>query len=270
MGLHKMKNLYVNGCSFTAGDIIEEGFTWPELLAKKMNLDLNCRAVNGNSMDTIFFNTINHLQHFDSKDTYVVIGITWPTRFGVFFDKTMVNITPGDLDNKLWNSKISTWRRLSGPTLYSQEELDDYAKETIDEDTELFTINDSRDWTIVMDKFVEYYKASIKYDEHKSRINWEWVKLITQVLALDSYLTDNGFKHCFVGWRLFESIPDSPDSEKSWPHIQNHLLPKLKKLNIINFEERFDGFWVNGIQNSHPNKREHKEISERIYDSING
>ena len=106
-----MKNLYVNGCSFTAGDIIEDGFTWPELLAKKMNLDLNCRAVNGNSMDTIFYNTINHLQHFDSKDTYVVIGITWPTRFGVFFDNAMINITPGDLDTKLWKSKLSTWRR---------------------------------------------------------------------------------------------------------------------------------------------------------------
>ena len=259
-----MKNLYVNGCSFTAGDIIEEGFTWPELLAKKMNLDLNCRAVNGNSMDTIFYNTINHLQHFDSKDTYVVIGITWPTRFGVFFDNAMINITPGDLDTKLWKSKLSTWRRLSGPTLYSMEELDDYAEETID--TELATINDSKDWMIVMDKFVEYYKASIKYDKEQHQQQSKWIKLITQILALDSYLTDNGFEHRFVGWRLFESIPNN---KKNWPHIQNHLVPKLKKLNIIDFEERFHGFWVNGIQNHHPNKREHKEISERIYDSIN-
>jgi hypothetical protein len=246
-----MKNLYVNGCSFTAGDIIEEGFTWPELLAKKMNLDLNCRAVNGSSMDTIFYNTINHLQHFDSKDTYVVIGITWPTRFGV-------------LDTKLWKSKLSTWRRLSGPTLYSQEEIDDYANETID--TELATINDSKDWMIVMDKFVEYYKASIKYDKQKLQQQSIWIKLITQVLALDSYLTDNGFEHRFVGWRLFESIPNN---KKNWPHIHNHLLPKLKKINIINFEEKFHGFWANGIKNDHPNKREHKEISERIYDSIN-
>ena len=30
-----MKNLYVNGCSFTAGDELKDGLTWPELLAKK-------------------------------------------------------------------------------------------------------------------------------------------------------------------------------------------------------------------------------------------
>jgi len=68
-----------------------------------------------------------------------------------------------------------------------------------------------------------------------------------------------------VGWRLFESIPNS----KKWPHIKNNLIPKLKKLNLVDFEKKFDGFWLNGTQNHHPNKREHKEISEKIYDSIN-
>ena len=52
-----------------------------------------------------------------------------------------------------------------------------------------------------------------------------------------------------MGWRLFESVFESDKIVRRVdPHIQNHLLPKLKKLNIINFEERFDGFWVNGIQ----------------------
>ena len=35
-----MKNLYVNGCSFTAGHDVEEVKTWPYLLAKKLNLKL--------------------------------------------------------------------------------------------------------------------------------------------------------------------------------------------------------------------------------------
>jgi hypothetical protein len=261
MGLYKVKNLYVNGCSFTAGDNIEEGFIWPELLAKKMNLDLNCRAINGSSMDTIFYNTINHLQNFDSKETYVIIGITWPERFGVFFDKTILNVTPADLDVKLWKTKINTWRRLSGPTLVSQEELDDYSKETID--TELGTIYDSKDWTIVLEKFLEYYKASIKYDKKSCRNEHIWIKLITQVLALDSYLTDNGFEHCFVGWRLFETIPHTP-------YLKNTLIPKLKKLNLVDFKRKFGGINEEGLHNSHPTEDQCIDISERIYDSING
>lgn len=261
MGLDKIKKLYVNGCSFTAGDTIEAGLTWPELLAKKMNFDLNCRAINGSSMDTIFYNTINHLQKYDSKDTYVVIGITWPDRFGVFFDKVMINVTPGDLDNKKWDTKISSWRRCSEPTLTSQKDIDEYYKENVD----FPKINNSKDWMIVADKFLEYYKTLIKYDDQKHRDEQLWIKLITQVLALDSYLTDNGFEHCFVGWRFLESI----QNHKKLPHIKNHLLPKVKKLNLLNFEKKFDGFYVDGIHNPHPSKRECKEISERIYDCIN-
>ena len=49
--------------------------------------------------------------------------------------------------------------------------------------------------------------------------------------------------------------------------IGKNLLPKLKKLNIK--IKRFDGFWRNGICKWSSNKREHKEISERIYDKIN-
>ena len=31
-----MKNLYVNGCSFTAGHVLKEEESWPYLLAKKL------------------------------------------------------------------------------------------------------------------------------------------------------------------------------------------------------------------------------------------
>ena len=177
-----MKNLYVNGCSFTAGDNLEDGFTWPELLAKKMNLDLNCRAVNGSSMDTIFYNTINHLQHFDSKDTYVVIGITWPERFGVFFDRVLLNVTPADLDNKLWETKISTFRRMSGPTLETIEKIDEYYPQ----------IQHTKNYKKVLNAFLEYFKELMTYDPNL--IEHSWIKMLTQVLALDSYLNDKYLK----------------------------------------------------------------------------
>ena len=53
VGLYKMKNLYVNGCSFT-GHIIEDDEKHESYYQKKMNLDLNCRLVNGSSMDSIY------------------------------------------------------------------------------------------------------------------------------------------------------------------------------------------------------------------------
>ena len=265
MGLYKVKNLYVNGCSFTAGDNLEDGFTWPELLAKKMNLDLNCRAVNGSSMDTIFYNTINHLQHFDSKDTYVVIGITWPERFGVFFDRVLLNVTPADLDNKLWETKISTFRRMSGPTLETIEKIDEYYPQ----------IQHTKNYKKVLNAFLEYFKELMTYDPNL--IEHSWIKMLTQVLALDSYLNDNGFKHKFVGWNLLDNIPtqSKPKIGDDGSRIDSHyvkdvLLPQIKKLDIIDFPQKFGGKNEKGLHNSHPNEEDCIHISKRIYDSING
>ena len=67
-----MKNLYVNGCSFTAGHVLKEEESWTYLLAKKLNLNLIKHARNGQSFDSIFLNTISHLSELDPKDTLVV------------------------------------------------------------------------------------------------------------------------------------------------------------------------------------------------------
>ena len=71
----KYKNIYINGCSFTAGDNIVDGLTWPELLSKKLNLKLINQSVNGNSMQSITLNSVNHLSKLSSKDTLVIIGL---------------------------------------------------------------------------------------------------------------------------------------------------------------------------------------------------
>ena len=265
MGLYKVKNLYVNGCSFTAGDNVPEGFTWPELLAKKMNVDLTCKAINGSSMDTIFYNTINHLQHFDSKDTYVVIGITWPDRFGVFFDKVLLNVTPQDLNVKLWDTKISTWRRMSGPTLDTMEKIDAYNPR----------IKHTEDYKKVLEAFLLYYKTSIKYDPNINEN--KWIKMLTQVLALDGYLNDRGFKHKFVGWNFFSTAMHDSQPQKNVDgnqvdshYVNDVLLPKIKELDIIDFPKKFGGYQKkDGIWNSHPTEEQCIDISERIYDSIN-
>ena len=75
-----MKNLYINGCSFTAGDGLKDEDTWPVKLAELTNTTLYNQAKNGQSFGSIFTNSIHHLNKLDSIDTSVVIGLTWPHR----------------------------------------------------------------------------------------------------------------------------------------------------------------------------------------------
>ena len=100
-----MKNIYINGCSFTAGHALQDDEIWPKLLSEKLNLNLiNC-AVNGQSFGSIYLNTINHLSDLDPSDTLVVIGTTWPTRYLIQYDKLNLNITPVDIPSSTHNGK---------------------------------------------------------------------------------------------------------------------------------------------------------------------
>ena len=56
-----MKNLYINGCSYTAGDNLEDKETWPYKLAQLSNTKLYDNSANGQSMGSIFVNSIKHL-----------------------------------------------------------------------------------------------------------------------------------------------------------------------------------------------------------------
>ena len=124
------KNLYINGCSFTAGHTLPEEKTWPVLLSKKLNLNLINQSKNGNSFQSIVFNSVNHLSHLDSKDTLVIIGTTYASRYMIQFKKGVVNITSGDLSGPKGKvkseSRLSTYRRFSSPYFISREKLCQY------------------------------------------------------------------------------------------------------------------------------------------------
>ena len=67
-----MKNLYINGCSFTAGHNLPQETSWPRLLGDKLGLNTICKAVNGQSFDSIFLNffgfiTLSNVQFGDSQ-----------------------------------------------------------------------------------------------------------------------------------------------------------------------------------------------------------
>ena len=106
-------NLYINGCSYTAGNYLEEQETWPFKLSKLSNTTLYNCAINGQSMGSIYLNSISHLRELDSKNTSVVIGGTWPGRDYFTYKGFNINLTPVDFEEVNLRSKVSRLRRLN-------------------------------------------------------------------------------------------------------------------------------------------------------------
>jgi len=234
MSSKKYKNIYVNGCSYTAGHEIKEGLTWPELLSKKMNLNLINQAVNGNSMSSIMYNSVNHLQKLNSDDTLVVIGLTWETRTMLQFDKFITNITNSDLVGRNSQVKLSTWRRVSSPYTFDQNEINLFSK----------NLNKSK-YNKLYNSFVDFYQVLVENDKNLS--NNQNLILETQILLLQSFLNQNDFNYRFVNW--------------------NTLIDSSKFKNVISFDKSWKEKFVDDT--SHPTKEGCENISEVIYDSIN-
>ena len=235
MSSKKYKNIYINGCSYTAGHEIEEGLTWPELLSKKMNLNLINQSVNGNSMSSILYNSVSHLQKFNSDDTLVVIGLTWPSRVMLQFDKFITNITNTDLECRNSLVKLSTWRRVSSPYFISQTEID----------TTKSQVN-IQDYDKIYNSFVDHYETLIKYDNNVQEN--QMLKMETDILLLQSFLKEYNYNYRFVSW--------SPSQHKN---------PKFE--NVIFFDKPWKNKFVDGT--SHPTIEGCENISEVIYDIIN-
>jgi len=234
MSSKKYKNIYVNGCSYTAGHEIQEGLTWPELLSKKMNLNLINQAVNGNSMSSIMYNSVNHLQKLNSNDTLVVIGLTWETRVMLQFDKFITNITNSDLVGRNSQVKLSSWRRVSSPYTFDKKEINLFSK----------NLNTSK-YNKLYNSFVDFYQILVEND--KNLFNNQNLILETQILLLQSFLNQNDFNYRFVNW--------------------NTLIDSSKFKNVISFDNSWKEKFID--KTSHPTKEGCVNISEVIYDSFN-
>jgi len=234
MSSKKYKNIYVNGCSYTAGHEIKEGLTWPELLSKKMNLNLINQAVNGNSMSSIMYNSVNHLQKLNSDDTLVVIGLTWESRTMLQFDKFITNITNSDLVGRNSQVKLSTWRRVSSPYTFDQNEINLFSE----------NLNTSK-YNKLYNSFVDFYQVLVEND--KNLFNNQNLILETQILLLQSFLNQNDFNYRFVNW--------------------NKLIDSSKFKNVISFDKSWKEKFIDDT--SHPTEEGCENISEDIYDSFN-
>lgn len=115
-----MNKLYVNGCSFSCGggldiDSVKElykekgvyienhlEFSWPEILSKKLNIELINDSVQGGSINRLIRTTYEHLLKTKfSKDFYYILELPpiWRDEMYSTKLKRFVNITHGNLKN---------------------------------------------------------------------------------------------------------------------------------------------------------------------------
>lgn len=241
------KNLYINGCSFTAGHELDDKYIWPNLLNKELNYNLINQAKNGQSFESIVYNTVSHLSTLKPSETLVIIGITWPERYLVSAENFNVNITPADLGKKKndWGDKISTWRRISTPLTTDMLKMDDM----------YFKLNHKNIFKIIT-SFQKYYETLVKYS---STLEYDQkIKQINLLILLQSFLKIHKFNYRFIGF----------DNEKILFGTQFDIKPYKKfdksKYIFFNFrnECKMDG-------TAHPTKECCIKIKDKIIKNLN-
>ena len=231
------KNLYINGCSFTAGNKLSENEIWPYLLSKKLNLKLINHSINGNSMQSIAYHSVNYLSTLDSKETLVVIGLTWPTRYMVPLLDSQVNVTP-----TFGREEVLLSRRLHP---YSIENLKKYGHE------------DYRANLDVILKFADYYKAQLK-NNSEELYNNQLLNQYTQIVYLQSFLKANKFKYNFIDFGSFNKHPQL-EYNSNLP-----IFKSIDKSKIIKLENNK----YNDGPTCHPTAEHCKEISDIIFNVV--
>ena len=234
------KNLYINGCSFTAGNKLPENEIWPYLLSKKLNLKLINHSINGNSMQSIAYHSVNYLSTLDSKETLVVIGLTWPTRYMVSLLDSQVNVTPATFGRE--EVLLSGDRRLHP---YSIENLDKYHQD------------DYRANLDVIIKFADYYKAQLKNNSDELYNN-QLLNQYTQIVYLQSFLKANKFKYNFIDFGSFNNHPQLE---------YNSNLPIFKSIDKSKIIKLEDNKYNHG-PTSHPTAEHCREISDIIFNVV--
>ena len=249
--MNKYKNLYTNGCSFTAGHELKDEEGWTVHLSKLLNLEHINMATNGQSIDSIILNSVANLTELEPSNTMVVIGLTWKERFGFLINRTTVNITPGDIgNNNGFRSKFSTKRRLKSPLSMNAKEIVDTSKESF--------LKEMDKHYLVLENFSNYYKALVDLD-----LNLELdlaTKYITNIVLLQSYLKEQGFEYRFVEWNSMLT-----QMEEGISTDNKELLPLYNKIDlskVINYKMKYKD------STSHPDAKQSIDIAKVINKKI--
>ena len=257
------KTLYINGCSFTRGDSLEENETWPYLLEKSiLPIEYTNDSANGNSFGSTFYNTLSKLSALDSyEDVFVVIGITWSPRYSVFFDKTIASITPADISDSGtktdFGDKRSTYRRMVSP-YFKTWPLENNNIEARAQDKRLEKENG---YNTTLTSYAKFYNNATKYDPNLR--NNQNIALLAKVVALQSFFETNNIDYRFIDFSNIttEHSEDKPSANlRSKINLNNVLLMTYDYLESNNFIDD---------KTSHPNKEGCKYIADKLFNIYN-
>lgn len=242
-----MKKLYINGCSFTAGNNLKDNMVFSSVMSEITKLKCIDQAKNGNSMKTICFTSMNHLCDMSPEDTIVIIGLTWPTRYMVQFGDGCFNITPPDLDrnNNLYTEKFSTWRRLSSPHSISDDyiiDIHDYIEKNNDK------------FSSVMSSYTDYFKSLVEHDEFLEK-NQQY-EFIYNLLSIQSFLKQFGFKYKFIQYQHDYQL---------YSTVSKNVIDKIDFDNVIKMN--FDKKYIDDLT-SHPSEEGVLYLSRVVYEHL--
>lgn len=247
--------LYVNGCSFTAGDSLPINESWPSILQGLTGYNLINDSKNGNSFDTISLVSTCQLVDLDPEKTLVIIGLTWAERYGILYDQFMVNITPADIgENKsVYTEKLGHDRRVSSPLIESKFEFLSARKEFVDDE------NKFKGFNTTMRAFSNFYECLVEYDSYL-KTN-QYLNYLKQVLQLQSFLEVRKFKYLMIDFPgYFFADQFKRDNRNS------KLFDKIDKDKIIDM--RWDRFAEYIPKTSHPDSDQCKIIANLINERL--
>ena len=256
----KFKNLYINGCSFTAGhDLINE-HRWTDILSSKLDTKLFNKANNGQSFDSIYLNTISHLSELSHKDTLVVIGLTWTPRHGVLFNNSSFNISPAHIqrgrnyDEKGYKSNdLTTLTRKFAPIKLT------YNDQEIKKEKSIFLKEYAENLDLVMDKFIDFHRSLVKYQDKETLLKNYRLKYLTQLIGLQGYLKDKGFTYRFIQF---------PYNLELYDFIDKTIIEQLDYNNIIKFHIGDPDLQHLQDKSAHPTFEHNKILVDRILKSL--
>ena len=247
--------LYINGCSFTAGDSLPVEKSWPSLLQKLIGCELINDSRNGNSFDAINLVSTCRLVELDPEKTCVIIGLTWAQRYGIVFDQIIPSITPADIgqDKSEFLEKLSNDRRILSPYTRSVFDLDEYRASLVNSNEKLSGYNST------MKAFSIFYDNLVKYDTNLE--DNQYLNYLKSILHLQSYLEFHKFNYVMI---------DFPG------YFYSNLLKKnnlnISIFNKINKDRILDMRW--GVfgdytpSTSHPDSEQCKVIANLIYERL--
>lgn len=260
-----INKLYINGCSFTRGDSLKEEYTWPHLLADKIKPDTYINdSTNGNSFGSIFYTTITNLSRLTNlEDVFVVIGITWPPRYPVFFNKTIATISPADIHDSgtktVFEDKYSTWRRMTSPYFKVWPTKDKEGDNAADQFHKIQKAEE--DYNKTLTSYAKFYKNITRYDPNLK--NNQNIALLTKVLALQSFFIANNISYRFIDFSGATSGSNGDEPTKV-------LIDRLNKKCILPLTAKYleDKKYIDD-STSHPNAEGCSFIADRLFKIYN-